>query len=165
MNKENINYLKRALDLHHCLDKFINVNLEENNEVFVLHLNSRTTDKKLFVNTIWKHFRDRVIKNSKNKYNIKYGVGGVEKDSNGFWHIHLLITYNKNYADNTRYNLNTELRSLWLKLNKKYTGEELEDERFLCEKLKIDKKNNLVNYISKPVKHTKRTTSIFTKVF
>jgi|13_taG_2_1085334.scaffolds.fasta_scaffold07553_4 hypothetical protein len=156
MKKENINYIKRALDLHYCLDHYINENIKAGNTIYVFHLNSLTTDKKLFINTIWKHFRDRVLKNRKSKFCIQSGVGGVEKDSNGHWHIHLLVTYTDGVrADSTRYNKNTEIRALWQKLHFKYTGIELSDERVEIDPLDITRKDKLTKYISKPVKHSR----------
>ena len=151
-----INYISKCLDLKYCLDTFINSGANSGKKVYMLHLDSTTTDRELFINKIYKNFRDRVNINAKNKYSINEGVGGIEQDSNGYWHIHLLATFKDDYATSTIYNKNTELRKLWLRLHKKYTGKELNKQRYSCELVNLDKKDNLTKYISKAVKHHRR---------
>ena len=48
-NKDNINYASKALDLHFCINRFIHHNYENDNDMYVLHLNSLEKDRNIFI--------------------------------------------------------------------------------------------------------------------
>ena len=118
-----------------------------------MDLNSFETDRTVFTQQIWKQFQSRLNKN--NKYKVKDGVGSLEKDYNGNYHVHMLFTYKRNYSTTTVYNLNTNIRKLWLKLNSRYSGKALHSKRFAVSPLNVSAKNNLTRYLAKPIKHRK----------
>ena len=161
INKNNINYISKALDLHHCLNEFTEQNITAGKTVYVLHLNSTTTDRELFVKKIYKNFRDRVKANAKSAYNIEAGVGGIEIGENGYWHIHMLVTFRTNYCKTSIYNHTTALRELWHRLNEQYTHIELQgNSNLILTQLRISQKNRCIKYISKPVKHNRKGSGL-----
>jgi hypothetical protein len=109
---------------------------------------------------IWKQYRDRIIKDNNKEYFVQMGMGAIEKDHNGYYHIHLILTFKKNFNKNKIYRINTNLRRLWLELNKKYSGVELNRNRFKPDSLDSSKEGNLTRYLAKAVKHPQKHLGI-----
>ena len=151
------------MDLHYCLEKYIDTKIKNGENVYLMDLNSWETDRTVFTQKIWKQFQSRL--NSNPKYKINDGVGSLEKDHNNNYHIHIVFTYTKNYAKQTVYNLNAEIRRLWLSLNETYSNKKLHPKRFAVTPLDISAKNNLTRYLAKPIKHRKNKGAYLPKDF
>lgn len=152
LTKKNSNYISKCMDLHFCLERYIDTKIKNNENVYLMDLNSFETDRTVFTQKIWKQFQSR-LNNQRNKYKVHDGVGALEKDHNGNYHVHMLFTYTSNYSTTSVYNLNTNLRRLWLSLNSKYSGKVLHAKRFAVSPLNISAKNKLTRYLAKPIKH------------
>ena len=150
---KNRNYISKCMDLYFCLERFLDEKLKNNENVYLLDLNSWETSRSVFMDKIWKQFQSRINSNTNSKYNLDDGVGALEIDHNGNYHIHMLVTYKRNYAKQSIYNYNTDIRKLWLHLNDKYSHKELHGRRFASASLNVSARKHLTRYLAKPIKH------------
>ena len=138
MKLPNNNYIKKANDLYFCLNRFIDHNISKNNKIYIFHLDSKTKDYELL--------RNKILKNWKLAFGRRYecsAVGAIEHDSNGYWHCHLLVCFERSYRANTMANIASQGRKLWIKNNQMYSGIKLNSKRFEWEELDISRRDRL----------------------
>ena len=159
MKFPNINYIKKANDLNFCLNRFIDSMINDKKRIYIFHMDSITIDYKLY---------RKIFKVWANKFRRRYdciGVGAIEHDSNGFWHSHLLLSFKFNYKKTTMNNIYSYARELWNKYLVYYTQDKLERKQFKHDELDLSKRDNLTSYLSKPLKHQRRSFTYIPKAY
>ena len=147
MDKTIIQYYRKLADLYFCINKFINYNTNNNKTLYYVTLNTLTSEISEF-NKIWKYFKDYFPK----KY-PGMAIGGVEFELNGNWHIHLLMSFDKEYAKSTISNVFSYARKIWVSRHNRVVGVNLSPKAVYWSLYDPLKGNKLTRYIAKIVKN------------
>ena len=159
MKYPNNNYIKKAVDLNFCLNRYIDSMVSDKKRIYIFHMDSITMDYKLY---------RKIFKVWANEFRRRYdciGVGAVEHDSNGFWHSHLLVSFKFNYKKTTMNNIYSYAGELWNKYLVLYTQDKLEHKQFTHDELDLTRRGNITSYLSKALKHQRGSFTYIPKAY
>jgi hypothetical protein len=145
MDKEEESYIRKIYFVKECMEKFININIENNIKLYFITLNSITTDEKEF-RKLWKYFQQSFFRKFKGE-----ALGVMERTAQGFLHIHLAVTFEEKQMLTKLKKVGTKL---WTKQNLKHGYKLHKDSCFHAKSFKVEKKDRFLRYISKLVHHS-----------